>query len=204
MSLQDAVFAALTGGVDGVLLRDKDLPVRERLELARTLRRLTRERGVSLIISGSIDLFLAVGADGIHLPEDRFSISVVRSLLGPKPIIGASTHSLSGIKEVFRDGADYVTLSPVYATSSKTSYGPPLGLHALSVACQEAPLPIFALGGITPDRIESVISCGAAGAAMISSILAAPNPQSAARAFVERIAVARKHRQIRGSGGSTG
>ena len=193
--LQAAVATALSGGIDAVLLRDKDLPIRERLTLARALRALTREHRASFIISASVDLCLAVDADGVHLPEDGLPVSAARRILGPRKLIGASTHSLAGLRAACRDGADYATLGPVFATPSKAAFGPPLGLDAFAEACREAPLPTFALGGVTCDRLGAVLSSGAAGAAMISAVLASPDPRSAARAFVERFAALRKQRE---------
>ncbi len=195
--LLEVVAAALAGGIDAVMLRDKDLPVRERMALAGQLRDMTRECRAALIVNGSVDICLAVEADGVHLPADGLPVRPARRILGSRPLIGVSAHSVAGLRDALEDGADYATLSPVFATPSKEAYGSPLGLDAFAAACRQIPIPVFALGGITHDRLESVLSRGAAGAAMISAVLASPNPDLAARTFVERFAAAQVTRKGR-------
>lgn len=200
-SVEEAVAAALEGGIDAVMLRDKDLPIRDRLAWARRLRALTSRHGASLIVNGSADLCIAVDADGVHLPEDGLPIPAMRKILGPRRLIGASTHSSAGLLAAGREGADYATLSPVYETASKAAYGPPLGIEAFAAACRTATIPVFALGGIASERLDAVLSRGAAGVAMITAVLASPDPRSAARAFVEGLA---RFRKSRGTGLTNG
>lgn len=175
------VRAALLGGVRAVQLREKDLPAAELFPLAQAMRQLTREFSAKLLINDRIDLALAVAADGIHLGEHSLPIAVARQLLGPEKIIGLSTHHPDEVQRAAQGGADFVTFGPVYATPSKLAYGPPLGLSPLADLCANAPLPVFALGGITEARLPELQAIGCHRVAMIGAIFQAVNPEEAAR-----------------------
>ena len=182
-TLMSAVEAALQGGVKAVQLREKDLSAAELLPLARDLRELTRRYDAHLLINDQIDLALAVHADGVHLGGHSLPTNVVRQKVGPSLLIGVSTHSNTDIIIATGQGADFVTFGPVYATPSKAAFGPPQGLPALSAACRISALPVFALGGITVSKLADIRLAGAGGIALISAILASPDPRRAAEAF---------------------
>jgi thiamine-phosphate pyrophosphorylase len=182
-TLMSAIESALQGGVKAVQLREKDLSAAELFPLAQELRELTRRYDAHLLINGHIDLALAVRAEGVHLGGHSQPTAVVREHVGPDLVIGVSTHSNADILLAARQGADFVTYGPVYATPSKAAFGPPKGLEALSEACRISPLPVFALGGITPSRAGEVRQAGAHGVALISAIIAGPDPRTAARLF---------------------
>ncbi|MGK2907357.1 MAG: thiamine phosphate synthase [Desulfuromonadales bacterium] len=182
-TLLSAVDAALQGGVKAVQLREKDLSETELLPFARALRELTRRYDAHLLINNHIELALAIHADGVHLGGHSLPTDVVRQKVGPNLLIGVSTHSNTDIIIAAGQGADFVTFGPVYATPSKTAFGPPQGLPALSEACRVCSLPVFALGGITPPKAAEIRQAGAAGIALISAILASPDPRTAAEAF---------------------
>ncbi|MDX9710680.1 MAG: thiamine phosphate synthase [Trichloromonas sp.] len=179
--LVSSVQGALRGGVRAVQLREKDLSARELLPLARALRTLTREFGAKLLINDRIDVALAAEADGVHLGGHSLPVAEARALLGPTKLIGLSTHHQEDISRAARDGADFVTFGPVYFTPSKAPYGAPVGLDALRQACADAPLPVFALGGVNAGRIPELTSAGCRRAACIGAILASPSPDNAAR-----------------------
>lgn len=182
-TLLSAIDSALQGGVKAIQLREKDLTAAELLPLAQELRNLTREYAAQLLINDRIDIALAVQADGVHLGEHSLPTDVVRQLVGPKLLIGVSTHNKADISRATEQGADFVTFGPVYATPSKAAFGPPQGFKALTEACRGSSLPVFALGGITPPRVAEVRQAGASGVALISAICASPDPRTAAEAF---------------------
>lgn len=179
--LLTTVEQALQGGVDAVQLRDKDLSDDERLVLARQLRALTRRYRARLLINGSVDIALAAEADGVHLGASSQPVAEARRLLGPKRLIGYSAHSLEELAMVAEQGADIATFSPIFFTLSKAAYGPPQGLERLAAACSASPIPVFALGGITPSRMAAIRQAGAQGVAVISAILASSEPRLAAQ-----------------------
>lgn len=185
--LEAAVEAALDGGIRAVQLREKDLPGRDLCRLAERMRALTRRFGARLLVNDRADVALAVGADGVHLGAGSIPLSAARRLLGPGAIVGCSTHGLGELRDAASGGADYVTFGPVYATPSKARYGPPVGVEALFRSCRESPVPVFALGGVGPERVEETIRAGAFGIALISGVVAAADPRSAAVEVMRRI-----------------
>lgn len=183
-TLVQTVAAALDGGVRAVQLREKDLPAAELYPLALELRDLTRRFGARLLINDRIDVALAVEADGVHLGGQSLSIDAARRILGDRLLVGASTHRIEEILFAAAAGADYVTFGPVYETPSKLTYGTPVGLPALERACAISPVPVFALGGVTPERLPELHAAGCRHTACIGAILRAADPARAAAAFL--------------------
>jgi len=178
-----AVECALAGGVEAVQLREKDLPEAEFLELARQLRRLTCRYRARLLINRRLEVARAVAADGLHLGPDPAAILEARRQLGPDALLGVSTHDLAELRQAATAGADFVTFGPVWHTPAKAPFGDPVGIPQLAAVCAAGALPIFALGGVTPDRVPQLRAVGAAGAAAIAALLAAADPTRAAQQF---------------------
>lgn len=176
-----AVEAALRGGVRAVQLREKDLSSRDLHELAARMREITGRYGARLIINDRVDVAFAVRADGVHLGGHSMPVRDVRKLAGERLMVGVSCHSVSSALAAEEDGADFVTFSPIYETASKIAYGRPLGPELLAGAVEQLRIPVFALGGIKLERISEVMGHGARGIALISAILAAEDPELAAR-----------------------
>jgi thiamine-phosphate pyrophosphorylase len=179
----DVVEEALIGGVRGVQLREKSLTSREYLDLARSVRALTARYGARLLINDRLDIVQAVGADGVHLPEAGLPVTVARKLLGSTKLIGVSCHGLEGAQAAEFDGADFITFGPVYHTSSKASYGAPVGVTSLQEVTRALAIPVFALGGITRDRITELSVAGIRRIACISALLSASAPRAEAQVF---------------------
>lgn len=185
--LNDVVRTALDGGVRAIQLREKDLPDDELLTLAGQLRSLTSGYGARLIISRRVDVCQAVAADGVHLGADGSTIEEARRALGTNALIGYSAHSLDEALGAQREGADFVTFSPVFYTLSKAPYGEPQGLDKLKSVCDTLTIPVLALGGITFENISSVMAAGASGVALISAIMAHADPKRAAETLRQMI-----------------
>lgn len=183
-SLLDVVTSALKGGVKAVQLREKDLSVDTLRPMAMQLRELTALYGAKLLLNQHVDLALDVAADGVHLGRTSLPVHVARNRMGPDKLIGVSTHHVREIHHAFQQGADFVTFGPVFETPSKAHYGSPQGLEQLSEACRQSPGPVFALGGITVDRVKAVRESGAFGIALISAIIASPDPEKSTRTFL--------------------
>lgn len=183
-SMYMAIESALAAGVNVVQLREKDLPVRELLDAALWMRELTKEYGAKLIVNDRVDVALAAGADGVHLGRDSIPASAVRKIAGDKLLIGFSTHSCEEAVGAERDGADFITLGPIYETPSKLKYGNPLGSDVLKEVKAATSIPVFAIGGIKPDRIREVREAGADGVAVISGILKAENIEETTTEFL--------------------
>ena len=185
--LPQVVDAALAGGVRVVQLREKDLPTRELLSLAQAMRGLTAKVPARLLINDRMDICLAVDADGVHLPSNSVPTRIARKVLGDAKLIGVSTHSLEEAKRAEGEGADFITLGPIYETPTKTQYGAPLGLDVLRTVRAHIKIPLFALGGIRRESVQDVRSAGADGVALISAILMAEDPREAAAALITEL-----------------
>ena len=181
--LLEVVEAALRGGVDAVQLREKDVPGGALFDLGRELRRQCTRYGARLIVNDRIDVALAVGADGVHLPVDSFSPGDARTLVGPTRLIGVSTHSIEQAQRAAAGGADFVVFGPIFDTPSKRPFGPPLGLEALAQAAGAVAVPVLAIGGVTAERADAARRHGAHGIAVIAAVLEAADPTAAARAL---------------------
>ena len=190
--LSEVVVAAVAGGATVVQLREKHCVTREFVELARAMKRELGGLGVPLIINDRLDVALAAGADGLHLGQQDMTIADARRLLPPGMVIGISAESLADAIAAEKEGADYLGISPVFATATKVDAAPPLGLEGLAAIRAAVRLPLVGIGGINVENVASVIAAGADGAAVVSAIVAAANPGDAARKLKEKIAAAKK------------
>jgi thiamine-phosphate pyrophosphorylase len=171
------VREAVDGGVNVVQLREKDLDDDALLPLAERVRDAIGGHA-KLIVNGSLDIALAVGADGVHLPEDAPPLPKRPSGL----IVGHSVHSAKGATLAEAAGADYVVFGPVYETASHPGV-PAAGLEALSGVVKAVSIPVVAIGGVLITRVAAIMDANAAGVAVISAILGSPSPYEAASAI---------------------
>jgi thiamine-phosphate pyrophosphorylase len=174
--LEEVAKAVFAGGCRWFSLREKDLPPGERRALLCELVALGRRFGALVTAHEDIQAVAVTGADGVHLPNGG-SPAAARARL-PVALIGASAHSAAEAAALLRAGADYVTVSPVFVTASKPGYGPSLGLDGLARIVAQAPGPIMALGGITPENAASCLSSGACGIAVMGEVMRAADPQA--------------------------
>jgi len=179
-----AFETALEAGVKAVQLREKDLSTKALLDMAYWMRELTNEFGAHLFINDRVDVALSVEADGVHLGRQSIPVQAVRKIAGNTLMIGVSTHTIGEVMEAEKDGADFITLGPVYETPSKAKYGKPVGLETLKDAKSRTRLPIFAVGGIKPGNVEEVKEAGADGIALISAILTAQDIKKTTEDFL--------------------
>lgn len=185
---------AVAGGADVIQLREKRLPARDLLDVATAVRKITRDFGALFIVNDHLDLALRAGADGVHLGATDLPVSEARSLAPPGFIIGASVDSAAGAVRAEAAGADYVALSPTFATGSKADAGPGLGLSLLSVVRAAVSIPLIAIGGINAGNVADVIAAGADGVAVISAVVGADDVTAAARDLRARIAAVKQDR----------
>jgi len=185
------VGECLAAGLPAVQVREKDLGAGDLAFLCRRLLGPVRDTGAALIVNDRVDVALAVGADAVQRTSASLPVDDIRAIAGERLRIGASVHSLEEAVEAELKGADWVTFGPIYETPSKRPFGPPQGLERLATVSRGLRIPVVAIGGITPERVEEVLAAGARGVAVISGILAADSAADATRRFLKALGVRR-------------
>ena len=187
-SLVDRVVRAVAGGVNLVQLREKDLPGGRLLRLAASLKHAIGGSAL-LIINERVDVAAAIAADGVQLGEEALPVAAARDILGPEALIGRSVHSEEGAAAAVRAGADFLVAGTMYASRSHPGEEPagPGLIRRITPAC---PVPVIGIGGINAENLGQVMEAGAAGIAVITSILASPDPEVAARAIKQAMLAA--------------
>ena len=178
---------AIAGGADTIQYRQKSGSTREMIEIARNMKRLCSEAGVTFIVDDRLDVAIAAEADGVHLGQDDFPIPMARELLGEGRIIGGSAATLDEARKCLSEGADYVGFGPVYPTSSKDDAGPVSGIDILKQVVEIIPLPIIAIGGVGAENIPDVMRAGAHGIAVISAVCCQDDPEEATRSLYQAL-----------------
>ena len=191
-SLDEKVAAAVSGGVDVVQLREKDMPGGDLLELALRLRAVTEGKAL-LIINDRLDVALAAGAGGLHLPEASLPVCDAKRVAPSELLVGKSIHGLSAASLASKEGADYLVLGTIFPTASKPG-AETGGLDLLSRVASQVDTPILAIGGIDFRNVGSVMESGAQGAAVVSAILGSPDPEGAARELKQLMSAAAESR----------
>ncbi len=168
---------ALAGGVRAFLLREKDATGRHLFEMALRARAITADAGALLLVSERIDIAIAAGADGVHLPERSFTAAEAREITGGRLLIGRSVHSAAGVLEAARTGADYLLAGPVFPTPGKEVL---FSLDELQRIAEGVRLPVVPVGGIDRSNIGRVQAAGFRTTAVIRAIAASRDPRGAA------------------------
>ncbi len=189
--LVDVVAAALRGGTTVVQLREKACETRAFMEEARQVLALTRAAGVPLIINDRVDIALAVEADGVHLGQSDMPYPDARRLLGPDRIIGLSVESVADAQAAEAWDVQYLGVSPVYLTPTKTELASALGLEGLRQIRSCSRHPLVAIGGMNAQTVVGAIQAGADGVAVVSALCSADDPAAAARDLCQQIERAR-------------
>jgi thiamine-phosphate pyrophosphorylase len=172
---------AIAGGAEAIQFRQKSGSSKEMIKVAGQLKDLCQKSGVTFIVNDRLDWALATQSAGIHLGREDFPIPLARKILGEKVLIGGSAGTLEEARQCLQEGADYIGFGPVFPTSSKADAAPAGGLDLLERVVREIPLPIIAIGGLSPDNIPRVMQTGVYGVAVISAVCCQEDPREAAR-----------------------
>jgi thiamine-phosphate pyrophosphorylase len=181
--LEQIVRDSAAGGVTVVQVREKDAGAREFLDQAFVLRQAASDLAIPLIINDRVDIALACRADGVHLGQEDMPCALARRIAGKDMIIGVSVSTVDEALEAEADGADYLGVGPLFATLTKADALPATGLGVLRTIRQAVRIPLVGIGGITHANAGDVIRAGADGVAVVSAIIASPDPGAAARAL---------------------
>ena len=180
---------ALEGGADTIQYREKRaLGTRELMADGTAVLAVCRLAGVLAIIDDRADVALAVGARGLHLGRHDLPVNVARQIMSVDAIIGGTANSLEEARIVWRTAIDYIGVGPIFGTASKANPAPTMGLATLAAIVAECPVPVIAIGNISPDRVADVLATGAFGIAVLSGVTCAEDPRAAAEAYARAIA----------------
>ena len=179
--LADVVSELLDAGVPAIQLREKDLDETELIGLAQPIAELCRNYAAKLFINTNTRIARQIGAAGVHLPaKAKLKARTKRDLS-----VGCSVHTLDAAQRRETEGADFVTYSPIYPTASKPGYGPAVGIGGLAEVAETVKIPVFALGGITPDRVAECLAAGAFGVAVMSGVMSPKNAGAQAKRYLD-------------------
>jgi len=185
--LETVVSDAVEGGVTMVQLREKDASTEEFISLAKQLKKILAPKGIPLIINDRVDVALACDADGVHIGQSDMPYETARKLMGPYKIIGLSVENMDDLQRANSLDVDYIGISPVFATPTKTDTAPEFGIEGLQKATKASVHPTVGIGGMNKETAAQVIRSGADGVAVVSAIMSADNPTFAAQEIMNEI-----------------
>lgn len=185
--LETVVEEAVKGGVTMVQLREKDASTLDFYNLAMRLKSILKPYNVPLIINDRLDIALACDAGGLHIGQSDMPYAVARKLLGKDKIIGLSVESIQDAIDANNLDVDYIGISPVFGTQTKTDTAPALGLEGIGEITRISGHPSVGIGGINLTNAQDIIQAGANGISVVSAIMSAPDPQQSARQLKEII-----------------
>ena len=176
------VAQACEGGVGLVQLREKELPGLDYFHLAQKIKAVTDHYGVPLIIDDRADIALAVDAAGVHVGQEDLPVAATRRILGPGKMVGATTKTLQQALAAQAEGANYLGVGAIFPTTTKvkTVRTSVETLREITATC---PLPVYAIGGLNAQNLQVLHGSGATGIAVVSALMASPNPKEAAEAL---------------------
>jgi thiamine-phosphate pyrophosphorylase len=186
-AFEKLVRTLVDAGVGMIQLRAKQLDDRDLVARARLLRDITRGSSSLAIINDRADVAAIASADGVHLGQEDLSVKDARAILGPRPLIGVSTHNIAQARRAVVDGANYLGAGPTFASPTK-AFDNFAGLDYLRAVAAEIRLPTFAIGGITADNLPEVLAAGITRIAVSSAITAAPDPALVAQKLLSILA----------------
>ena len=180
--------AALAAGAPWVQVRTKRATDVARLALALDLAAACAAHGATCVVDDRVDVALAAGAAGVHVGAEDLPVAVARRLLGPAAIVGATCRDPEQARRARDDGASYLGVGPVYATTTKVGLPDPIGLAGLEAVARAVDLPVIAISGVTPGRVPEVLDAGAHGLAVVAAVYGADDVATATRAFLDALA----------------
>ena len=178
--LPDLATAAFEAGLRWLMVREKDLDEAALDALVGDMVTRARPFGAMVSVNGNAAVAARRGAGGVHLPQGH-GVTEARRIAGEEALIGVSAHNQAEARKAADDGADYVTLSPVFTPTSKPGHGPTLGVGELNRIAEVLPIPVIALGGIT---VDNAVTCEAAGVAVLGGVMGADDPGAVVTALL--------------------
>ncbi len=182
------VVAALGAGAQWLQLRTKTLTDAELFRRSEPFEMACAEFEATLIIDDRVDVAMALGADGVHVGADDLPVDVVRELIDPDAIVGATARTIDEARRAEDDGATYLGVGPVFTSGSKVlAVAEPIGLAGIERICSAVSLPVFAISGVEVSHVTSLVESGAWGVAVINAVFGAPSVADAVDAFLDAL-----------------
>lgn len=185
-AFEESVSSLVEVGVDIIQLRDKTLGDRELLDRAHRLRNLTVSSETLFVMNDRPDLAVLASADGVHVGQEELAVRDVRQIVGPRMLVGVSTHNLAQARQAVLDGASYLGVGPIFPSGTKT-FGEFPGLAFAEQVAREVQLPAYAIGGIEASNLDDVLATGIYRIAVSGAVISAANPARAARTLLDRL-----------------
>ena len=179
------VEQALKGGITLLQLREKDKSTREYIELAEKVHKITKHYNVPLIIDDRVDVALAIDAEGVHVGASDMLVATARKLMGDNRIVGATAKTVPWAKDAYEQGADYLGVGAIYPTTTKVKTIL-TSTDTLRDICHAVPIPVNAIGGLNKDNIDVLVGIPIAGICVVSAIMKANDPKTAAEKLKAR------------------
>jgi thiamine-phosphate pyrophosphorylase len=183
----EAARQALQGGADVIQFREKKMDTGEMIRVCTAIRELCRRHGALFIVNDRVDVALATDADGVHVGQKDMPAAMARGLIGPHKILGVSAGDVETARKAQADGADYIGTGMVFAAGIKKDIGVVRGLSVLRDVSRAVGIPVVAIGGIDHGNAASCIEAGAAGCAVVTAVIGAPDATHATRNLAQII-----------------
>jgi len=181
------VRSALAAGCRLVQYREKMKSTAAMVLEAREIAKLCRQKKALFIVDDRADVALAANAGGVHIGQGDMPLALARKILGKKRIIGVTVHNAKEALLAQKGGADYVGVSPIFSTGTKSDAGAPCGVELIKEIKKKVRLPIVAIGGINESNLREVLGAGADSVAVVSAVVCAPDPGDAAKRIISKI-----------------
>ena len=192
--LLETVRDAVRGGVTAVQLRDKTATTSALVKMGRDLAAGLADTGVPLIVNDNVEAAIAIGADGLHVGQGDMKVDEARRLIGPDMLLGLSCETVEDARMTDPAIVNYIGVSPVFATPTKTDHSLAVGIEGLRAIAAATPVPKVAIGGLKSHHFEAIFENGADGVAVVSAICGQPDAEAAASALATKIAQVTVHR----------
>ena len=191
--LLETVRDAVRGGVTAVQLRDKTATTSALVKMGRDLAAGLADTGVPLIVNDNVEAAIAIGADGLHVGQGDMKVDEARRLIGPDMLLGLSCETVEDARMTDPAIVNYIGVSPVFATPTKTDHSLAVGIEGLRAIAAATPVPKVAIGGLKSHHFEAIFENGADGVAVVSAICGQPDAEAAASALATKIAQVTVH-----------
>lgn len=198
-SLVEVVARAVEGGVTAVQIREKTLATGDFLAQVVELKKVLADSGVPLFVNDRVDIAIAAAVDGVHVGQHDLPVAVARRLIGPGVLLGVSVANEMEARHALAEGADYISVSPVFLTPTKPDADRAVGLEGVRrIRAAAGDAPLLAIGGIDARNAAAVVRAGADGVSVVSAIMSAANPTEAAASLRAEVTAALEGRRSHG------